>query len=119
MVVLAEPPESRLAADVEVADGTVVVRLSGDLDIPLRSALAEKLAVIAARNPGLLVIDLAGVTFLDGGTAAVIVKAAGLPSGRKPVLRSVRPIVRRLLEVTGLDGQCELSCDSSRRSSAG
>jgi anti-anti-sigma regulatory factor len=32
-----------------------------------------------------------------------------LASGRKPVLRSVRPQVRRLLEVTGLDSQCELT----------
>jgi anti-anti-sigma factor len=66
--------------------------------------MAGATAVIA------LVIDLAAVTFLDCGTAAMMIQMSRLlASGRKPVLCFVRPQVRRLLELTGLDSQCELA----------
>ena len=82
---LAEPDGFSLPVDVDIADGTAVVKLSGDLDLPVRSALEERLAEVAAKKPDVLVYDLAAVTFLDCGTAAVLVRAARLlPSGRKP-----------------------------------
>ena len=58
----------------------------------------------------MLVIDLAAVTFMDCGIMAVIIGTARrLPSGRKPMLSSPCPQVRRLLELTGLAAQCELA----------
>ncbi len=98
------------AADADMADGTAVITLYGELDLTVRSALREQLAKLAENKPDVLVIDLAGVTFLDCGTAVMMIRASRiLASGRKPVLRDVRPAVRRLLELTGLDSQCELS----------
>lgn len=107
---LPEPGPCPLAARVDIAGGTAVVTLSGELDLSVRSALAELLVEVGAKKPDVLVIDLAAVTFLDCGIAAVLASAARLlPSGRKPVLRSARPLVRRVLGLTGLDTQCELA----------
>jgi anti-anti-sigma factor len=108
--VLAEPEGLSPAVDVDIADGTAVIKLYGDLDLPVRSALEERLAEVAAKKPDVLVYDLAAVTFLDCGTAAVLVRAARLlPSGKEPVLRSACPLVRRVLTLTRLDTQCELA----------
>lgn len=86
-----------LAVEVDMADGIATVRPHGDLDLCVRDALADRLAKVAEKNPDLLVIDLAGVTFLDCGTAAVIFSMAQqMPSGRKPILRSACPLVRRV-----------------------
>jgi anti-anti-sigma factor len=54
-----------------------------------------------------LVIDLNQVDFLDCATAAVIFGVArqALPPGEMPVVRAQRPLVRRLLQLTGLDSQ--------------
>jgi anti-sigma B factor antagonist len=93
-----------------MAGATAVITLSGELDLTVRSAVREQLERVAKKKPDALVIDLAAVTFLDCGTAAMLIQTSRLlVSGRKPVLRSVRPQVRRLLELTGLDSQCELA----------
>jgi anti-sigma B factor antagonist len=98
------------AADVDMAGATAVIALFGELDLTVRSALREQLAKVAEKKPDVLVIDLTAVTFLDCGTAAMMIQTSRLlASGRKPVLRSVRPQVRRLMELTGLDSQCELA----------
>jgi anti-anti-sigma factor len=109
-VVLREPGMAPLTVAVDIADGTAVVRLCGELDVLVKDALAEQLAEVAEKKPDVLVIDLAAVTLMDCGIIAVIIGTVRLlPSGRKPVLRSPCPSVRRLLELTGLDAQCELA----------
>lgn len=105
-----EPLPVWMAVGVEIADGTAVVKLAGELDIAVRCALEEDLAEVAAKKPDVLVFDMTAVTFLDCGTAAMLIRVARLlPSGRKPVLRAACPLVRRVLALTGLDTQCELT----------
>jgi anti-anti-sigma factor len=84
-------------------DGCVYVALSGDLDITTTAALAGQLARLAGMRPARLVIDMSGVSFLDCGSARLLASSVTfLPPGQQPVLISVRPAVRRLLELTGL-----------------
>ena len=92
------------------SDKTVVIRLRGELDVTVRATLEELLALLPGARPGRLVIDLADVSFMDCGTAAVVFAAAreALPHGRKPVIRGARPSVRRLLQITGWDKQCAI-----------
>jgi anti-anti-sigma factor len=89
---------------------TAVIRLRGELDVTVRIILAEFLAPLPDMRLDRLVIDLNQVDFLDCGTAAVIFEAArkALPPGEMPVVRAQRPLVRRLLQLTGLDSQCVL-----------
>ncbi len=110
-----------VAVDVNRDLGIVTITLRGELDITARSALsehltehlAEYLEPPAGTQPEQLVFDMAEVDFLDRAAAAVIFTAARLllPAGVKPVMRSPGRPVRRLLEMTGLDQQCELDPD--------
>ena len=71
----------------------------------MRSALWEQLAEVAEKKPDALVIDLAAVTFLDCGTAVMMIQTGRLlASGRKPVLRYVRlPAVLDQIDLINLD----------------
>ena len=110
-----------VAVDVNRDLGVVTITLRGELNITARSALSEQLtehlaeylAQRAGTQPEQMVFDMAEVDFLDWAAAAVIFTAARLllPAGVKPVLRSPGRPVRRLLEMTGLDQQCELTPD--------
>lgn len=42
----------------------------------MRSALREQLAQVAEKKPDMLLIDLAAVTFLEGGTAAMMIQTS-------------------------------------------
>jgi anti-sigma B factor antagonist len=93
-----------------MADGGVTVVLSGDLDIVSRSWLARHLAETMKQQPRRLAVDMAGVGFADSAALRLIVRAGQLlPDGGRPVIRHPRPVVRRVLQITGLDTQCDLT----------
>jgi anti-anti-sigma factor len=91
-------------------DGTVVIVLGGDLDIVSRSWLARHLAETMKQQPRRLVVDMAEVVFADSAALRLIVRAGQLlPDGARPVISDPRPVVRRVLQITGLDTQCDLT----------
>jgi len=90
--------------------GAIIIVLSGDLDIVSRSWLARQLAETMKQQPRRLVIDMAEVGFADSAAVRLIVRAGQLlPDGARPVISNPRPVVRRLLQITGLDTQCDLT----------
>jgi anti-sigma B factor antagonist len=86
------------------APGVVVASVSGELDMltapRLRSVVAAELA-----GCSVLVIDLAGVSFLGSAGLAVLVEASHEAERHQVELRVVATgrTVRRPLEITGLD----------------
>lgn len=84
---------------------TVVIR--GDLDLTSTPSLAARLAPVLASRPRRLVFDLAQVGFTDVAAARLIISTSRSLPGR-PVIRAPGLLVRRLLELTGLDGHCEI-----------
>jgi anti-sigma B factor antagonist len=91
-------------------DGTVILVLSGDFDAGNAQSLAQRLAEALERRPRRLVIDMAAVGFIDCASARLIVGTGrALPAGARPVIRAPRPVVRRVLQITGLDTLCELT----------
>jgi anti-sigma B factor antagonist len=91
------------------AAGTATVVISGELDFTSAPFLAEQLAPILARKPRRLVFDLAQVGFIDCASARLIVGTGqNLPDGGQPVIRRPGPVVRRILELTGLDAHCQV-----------
>jgi anti-sigma B factor antagonist len=100
---------------------TAVIRLRGELDVTVCITLAELLEPLSAMRLDRLVIDLNQVDFLDCGTAAVIFEAArkALPPGEMPIIRVQRPLIRRLLQLTGLDSQCVLDIKQAAAAPAG
>jgi anti-anti-sigma factor len=89
--------------DIDRRDGVVVLRVSGELDMLTTPKLAETVSRELAAGPGVLVIDLSGVTFLASSAMAAIVSAHQL-GGERCAVRVVATTreTARPLEVAGL-----------------
>jgi len=83
------------------AEATVTVQ--GEIDATAAAALSGQLDEVAARNPQRLVIDLAGVGFLDSAGLQVFAWVRReLPEDCPIIVRSARPRLRQVFEITGL-----------------
>jgi anti-sigma B factor antagonist len=82
--------------------GTQVVVLSGELDSSNAATLQERMASISSRPAQPLIFDLTGLRFMDSAGIAVLIGAAAHASSVS--LRHPSPIIRRVLEATGLSG---------------
>ncbi len=99
----------RVAIEVDVGRGTTTVFISGELDLATMPFVSRQLTLVLETRPERLVLDLTRTGFLDCGSARMIVATGrSLPAGRRPVIRRPSPAVRRILELTGLDAQCEI-----------
>jgi len=99
----------RVAIEVNVGTGTTTVFISGELDLATMPFVSGQLTLVLQTRPERLVLDLTRTGFLDCGSARMIVATGrSLPAGRRPVIRRPSPAVRRILELTGLDAQCEI-----------
>jgi anti-sigma B factor antagonist len=83
-----------------IADATVVVRLSGDLDLAgvaqARAAIDEALG----HAPKTLTFDVSELRFMDSSGIAVLVAATQRVDA--VVLRDPSPVIQRLLTIAGL-----------------
>jgi len=94
---------------VDLAGGQATIAVRGDLDLATTPTLAKELVPVLAARPQQLAFDLDGVDFMDCAGARLIAGAgAALPPGTRPVVRHAGPLVRRILELTGLAGHCDL-----------
>lgn len=103
-VVDEEPSEFQLVVS-ETADQTEIV-LTGDLDTWTSPRLRARLTQLIADGHTSLVIDLAGVAFMDSsglGTLIAVLKRVRQVGGEM-ALRSPTPPVLRALEIRGLTG---------------
>ena len=95
--------------EVEVTRDAATVVITGELDLTTRPLLAERLGQALLATPRRLVLDMAGAGFLDCGSARLIAGAGRfLPTGGRLVIRHPSPPVRRVLELTGFDADCEI-----------
>lgn len=102
----------------EVVDGLPVVHLSGEVDLAAAPALRDRLVTLAqqlAATDGArgVVLDLERVSFIDSTGLSVLVAAHSRlgESGRQLRVAAAPPRVRRVLELTGLDGLLALYAD--------
>jgi anti-anti-sigma factor len=100
MAELEPTDEAYCAVDVATEDGTSVIRLSGELDMVsvdrIRPVVEEALGAGSDR----LVFDVSGLEFMDSSGIALLVSATR--RAEQVELRHPTPIVRRLIELTGL-----------------
>jgi anti-sigma B factor antagonist len=93
-----------LSVSVTVHDGKdgscTVIQLAGEADVSTR-AMAEVFDAEVARRPRLLVVDLAGLSFIDSSALAVIMRThrALREDGGKLALVSPSPAVARILQL--------------------
>lgn len=90
---------------VESDDGSTVVWVAGELDIASVPALRDAL-FRAVDGPGDVVLDVSDVVFCDASTLAVLVNARNRARARggRLVVRHPPPAMRRVIDVTRLDG---------------
>jgi anti-sigma B factor antagonist len=82
-----------------VAGGVPVVTLSGELDSSNAASLHAAMTSILAERPDRVVFDLGDLRFMDSAGIAVLI---GVSKVSEVQLRNPSPIVRRVVEVTGL-----------------
>lgn len=97
------------ATSVRADDEVVCLSLAGDLDLSTVPALQEALDAAEALAPVDLVLDLAGLSFLDSSGLHCIVRAheRAQKEGRRVVLGPGSSSVQRVLELTGMDRHLE------------
>lgn len=99
----------RLAIEVAVSAGTATILLRGELDLTTMPLLARRLAQVLADGPRQLVLDMAGVTFMDCASARLITGAGRhLPCGTRPAIHAPSLAVRRVLVLSGLTDRLEI-----------
>ena len=99
----ADPAPVLMVCDQWGDDGAATVTVRGQIDVGSADAFYEQLARVAGASPRRLVIDLAGVDFLDSaGLNAFVRLRKALPGHCAVILRSVQPRARQVFELTGL-----------------
>jgi anti-anti-sigma factor len=86
---------------------TARVTVVGEVDLATAHLLRDRLLnVLHEQAPAVLDVDLVGVTFLDctGISALVAARNAAVHTGGQMRVSHPQPIVRRVLDVTGLLG---------------
>src|SRR5262245_34008736 len=105
------------------AAGSRTLRVEGEVDTSNSDALAE--ALVAITDPdasdGDVVVDMAGLTFIDSSGFRVLIQfARSLQDRGRLVIRSAPPLVLRLFDTLGLSNLDELVIEPlAQRSSEG
>ena len=89
----------------ETIGGSVFVRPSGDVDLSGSPTLRLELRKAQTAKPGRLVIDLAGVPYMDSSGVATLVEAMQMArkNNTKLVLCALQDKVRSIFEIARLD----------------
>ena len=95
-----------MAVELQTQEKTLIAILSGEIDHhcaqPMRAEIDAKIDDL---QPSVLVLDFAGVTFMDSSGIAVVmrVRQRVRDLGGAVTLRGVRPQARKVLDAAGLD----------------
>jgi anti-sigma B factor antagonist len=103
--------DDKAAAEIAIStasdpDGSTVLILSGELDSSNVEQLDEATRSILANRPSRFVFDLTELHFMDSAGIAVLVQVA--TEVETVMVRNPPPIVKRLIEVTGLTGVLQI-----------
>jgi anti-anti-sigma factor len=105
-----ESPVQTLNLTTECHNGRAVVRLRGELDIATVDDLRRHLRAARRTYGEHVILDLTDLEFMDSHGLSAIVschKAVTAAAGSLALV-SPRPIVRRTLEITGLDRRLDV-----------
>lgn len=99
-------PCAGLHVDPQSTDGTVLVRIEGELDM-CRAPRLDKVLNTALKDPApaVVVLDLSELTFIDSTGVRVLISAhrQGRDRGCSLLLRAPNRSVMKVLRLTGLD----------------
>jgi anti-sigma B factor antagonist len=86
-------------------DGVRTLRLTGEIDLAVRDGFLAQMERLLVEAHSPVCVDLAAVGLLDASGLGVLVAInnRGAEIDVPLILRAPRPIVRRVLEISGLD----------------
>ena len=87
-------------AEVREENGIPVIYLSGELDITNVGRARAAIGAAIAGQPGRAVLDASGLEYMD--SSGITLMALVAREAQEVQVRNPTPIVRRLLELTGL-----------------
>jgi anti-sigma B factor antagonist len=101
------------AVDIQEKDGAVVLTPEGDIDLGRSPALRTSLRQAQSRAPRRLVVDLAGVDYMDSSGVATLVEALqnSRRTGTPLVLCGMNQKVRSIFEIARLDTVFQIAPD--------
>ena len=87
------------------AEGGQIVRVAGEVDLRTSPQLRTLLLQVIEKQPQRLIIDLAGVSYMDSSGVGTMVEIKRLVErkGGQVVLANLQPRVRAVFEITQLD----------------
>lgn len=96
---------AQLQVDITLETGGAVAQLRGEIDLRSSPKLRAALLQVADRKPTRVIVDLAGVTYVDSSGVGTLVefKRRLERAGGKVVLSGLQPRVRSVFEITKLD----------------
>jgi anti-sigma B factor antagonist len=95
---------------IEQRDSSLVVAVTGDLDLSTAHLLDDALERAKTRYSARIVVDLAETEFIDSSGLRVLIKHAYLEPGGHPVRLANCPAqAQRLFEVSGVLGKLALA----------
>jgi anti-anti-sigma factor len=104
-----------LEIETEVGDGLVRLALRGELDLSSVTKVEDELKRVEADGPGVIVLDLSRLTFLDSTGLRCLVTAdqRARESGRRLVLVRGPDPVQRVFAITRLEERLEMVDDAT------
>lgn len=87
------------------------LEVHGDVDLQSAPDLLAVLSAVVDSGRASITVDLSAVAFLDGRGLSVLVRGAARFESGRLALRGPSPMVRRLLDLTGLEQHFELGED--------
>lgn len=99
-----------LRMHIESGPASVCLKVGGELDIYTAPDLQEAIEQLEATVPALLIVDLADLDFIDATGLHILLEAheRARNTNRCLFLLRPRPMVQRVLQVTGLDRVLDL-----------
>jgi anti-anti-sigma factor len=94
----------QVSVRVAYVGAVCVLSVSGELDLICADSFAERARRLVDAQAERLVLDVSGLMFADCAGARRLADVTGMVPDDCPVIvRSARPVVRRVLELMGLD----------------
>ena len=114
---MTEDQQDKPVKDVQWHGNTAVVQAVGDINIYSSADFQDSLRPVLARKPERIVIDMAGVDFMDSSGIASLVKMLSRAKavGASMHLAAMSDRVRSLFEITRLDNVFTIhaTCDEA------
>lgn len=103
-------PVSSLELAVDVIEGVVILRATGDIDVVTAPAFEQKLSeLVGTRGASAMIADLLGVKFLSSAGLAVLMRTADTAEGRTRFLVVADgPTTSRPMEIVGMTDTVEV-----------